>query len=430
MVNSHCKKNNNSSSKTKQLEKGFTLVEVLVAMTIIMIVLTAYTVLFTTSFEGIYRAGQKSEELFWAQGNIETLIAMREEGEGQVIVLEFKDGGRQFDVWGRTQEVSSFKTFLSEEKDPIRYVTVGSYSLLVSPLGATWTAVDNAALYTVDFVDIVWGGVGLGDKGYLAIGNQGQLYFSNDGNIWEVRPALNGLNSWNAVTWGGIWGDYTVGIEGDFKYVAVGNSGAIMYSTDTENWSPADSVYQKDLYGVGFGGIDQTQGHFVSVGVGGTILTWSGKNEEQWSDHSLGINNSEVWPNLNDLVWAEGRFVAVGDSGLIVTSTDAENWTVVSEVSIPINSEGSTVNINSIAYGIGYFVAVGEDSTILISSDGLIWSDVSIVSSNRKLLGVTWSYNRFVAVGDGLILTSRNATDWVEIPGEHTTSLLRSVTGR
>jgi len=52
-------------------EKGFTLVEVLIAVFILLIIVIAFTTLFTSSFQGITSSGSRSETLFGLQENIE-----------------------------------------------------------------------------------------------------------------------------------------------------------------------------------------------------------------------------------------------------------------------------------------------------------------------------------------------------------------------
>ncbi|KAB2951650.1 prepilin-type N-terminal cleavage/methylation domain-containing protein [Heliorestis acidaminivorans] len=55
-------------------ESGFTLVEVLVSLSLISIVLVAYLGLFTNSFQGIYSSGYKGEALFETQQDMEQQI--------------------------------------------------------------------------------------------------------------------------------------------------------------------------------------------------------------------------------------------------------------------------------------------------------------------------------------------------------------------
>ncbi len=56
-------------------QKGFTLVELLIAISILMMIIFSFTLLFTTSFSGIFGAGRKSEALFRAQEEMDNKIA-------------------------------------------------------------------------------------------------------------------------------------------------------------------------------------------------------------------------------------------------------------------------------------------------------------------------------------------------------------------
>lgn len=57
-----------------QEENGFSLVEVILAISILMIVVAAFTLLYTTSFSNIFTAGRKSKSLFEAQELVDNLI--------------------------------------------------------------------------------------------------------------------------------------------------------------------------------------------------------------------------------------------------------------------------------------------------------------------------------------------------------------------
>lgn len=60
--------------KTFTEEKGFTLVETIVAMGILVICVFAFTTLFASSYAGIFNAGHKSEKLFEAQHIVESKV--------------------------------------------------------------------------------------------------------------------------------------------------------------------------------------------------------------------------------------------------------------------------------------------------------------------------------------------------------------------
>ena len=63
-------------------------------------------------------------------------------------------------------------------------------------------------------------------------------------------------------------------------------------------------------------------------------------------------------------------------------------------------------NLSGVAYGNGTFVAVGDTGTILTSPDGVAWDSRTSGTSNL-LVGVTYGNGTFVAVGsNGTILQS------------------------
>lgn len=55
-------------------QHGFSLVEIIVAFVVMLIVITAVTPLFTSSYTGVFRAGRKSSALQQAQSDIEAAI--------------------------------------------------------------------------------------------------------------------------------------------------------------------------------------------------------------------------------------------------------------------------------------------------------------------------------------------------------------------
>lgn len=69
----------------------------------------------------------------------------------------------------------------------------------------------------------------------------------------------------------------------------------------------------------------------------------------------------------HDVAWGGGRFVAVGENGVIVTSVDGRTWTHV--------DSAARSSWMSVAYapGIGW-VALGVDNEVLTSPDGIAWT--------------------------------------------------------
>lgn len=85
-------------------QEGFTLVEILVAIAIMMIVVFSFTLLFTSSFTWIFDAGDKSEALFKAQEKMDNKIAggiITTDGEPMVVEFLYES----VTVHGETKEV-------------------------------------------------------------------------------------------------------------------------------------------------------------------------------------------------------------------------------------------------------------------------------------------------------------------------------------
>lgn len=110
---------------------------------------------------------------------------------------------------------------------------------------------------------------------------------------------------------------------------------------------------------------------------------------------------------LNAVTNGNGIFVAVGNSGAIVTSFDGTHWSA--------RNSGVQEDLSSVCYGNGKFVAAG--STVLSSTDGVFWTE-SEFGSSVYLYGITYGNGIFVAVGstdggkNGSIYISSDGISW------------------
>jgi photosystem II stability/assembly factor-like uncharacterized protein len=147
--------------------------------------------------------------------------------------------------------------------------------------------------------------------------------------------------------------------------------------------------------------------------------------------------------NLNSIIWTGRLAVIVGDSGTILTSTDAKTWSSRGLTTVPLYSvtksdslllavgdsgkiltspdsgvtwtsrnSGVTALLRGVAWTGKKYVAVGNAGTILSSSDGTTWSPCTS-GTTRRLNSVAWTGAQFVTVGDsGKILTSPDGVVW------------------
>ncbi|MBN2686505.1 MAG: right-handed parallel beta-helix repeat-containing protein [Pontiellaceae bacterium] len=132
----------------------------------------------------------------------------------------------------------------------------------------------------------------------VAVGADDTIVFSYDGWSWEQASVSFGGTLWD-VAFGG------------YQFAAVGDNGGILITlSDLGYWVTVTSPVSTTLYGVANG---STNG-WLAVGAGGTLLC-SSDDLSSWSEET-----SPTTEGLNAVCYGNGRFVAVGDHGTIVTT--------------------------------------------------------------------------------------------------------------
>jgi hypothetical protein len=225
-------------------------------------------------------------------------------------------------------------------------------------------------------------------------------------------------------------------------YVAVGEDGFIMRSTDGTSWTNVSSGFEDDLSDVAYG-----NGVFVAVG-GNTVLvssdglTWneypppagfysysiafgdgmfvaldSSPNSVFTSPDGINWNLPVALPAtpspLRHISYCGNLFVVVAYGGYIITSPHAAIWT--------LETSGTTKTLWQATYKYavpGLYLAVGESGTVLTSPDGHAWT-APLIGISQTIMTVGYGNNGFVASGGassgdaGHIWTSLNGTGWI-----------------
>lgn len=68
-------------------ENGFSLVEVLIAVSILFLLVITFTVLFTSSYDSIITSGRKSEALYLSQQKVNTAVTPNSSSEMELEVV-------------------------------------------------------------------------------------------------------------------------------------------------------------------------------------------------------------------------------------------------------------------------------------------------------------------------------------------------------
>ena len=166
-------------------------------------------------------------------------------------------------------------------------------------------------------------------------------------------------------------------------------------------WTQESSPTLKDLYGLAEHG-----GRFVAVGDSGTIITST--DGTSWSQCSSGTQ-----VKLFGVCASSGQFVAVGDSLTILTSDNGLDWS--------LRSSHGYDTLYSVASMPDSFVAVGSGGTVLTSKDGSSWNRYSS-GSESTLYSVAWTGSRLIAAGYyfwayncyGQIMSSHDGVNWIK----------------
>jgi photosystem II stability/assembly factor-like uncharacterized protein len=296
------------------------------------------------------------------------------------------------------------------------YVAVGENgTILTSTDGISWlsrTSNTDSSLY----------GIAYGNSRFVAVGSTGTIVTSTDGISWTklssiVIETLNdvtyatpngfvavgsrttvlysqlGLN-WNKTTPGCTQNstqDFRAVAAGNGLYVTVGEG--ICYSTDGQSWH-SESTGQpplRNLYDVAY-----ESSRFIAVGDSGEILT-SSALPTTWTTRTSNTKN-DLFGIAYDVT--SMKLVAVGNGGLVVTSDDGNTWV------------RQFPDLFGIAYNNGRYVAVGAGGTIRTSVDRINWQNQTSNTVNN-LSALTWGNNQFVAAGiEGTILTSPDGYTW------------------
>jgi len=117
-----------------------------------------------------------------------------------------------------------------------------------------------------------------------------------------------------------------------------------------------------------------------------TAVFWDGSAYGNWQPVSQGTQSN----TLRGVAFGNGMFVAVGDGGTILFSSDGATWTRA--------GSGILTTLNTVQYLNNLFVAAGEGGEILVSNNGVTWSP-EYTSSNLGITSVAFGGGQFAAAG-------------------------------
>jgi hypothetical protein len=287
---------------------------------------------------------------------------------------------------------------------------------VLSGPGASWTEIAQPS------GSFFWRGITYGNNTWVAVGN-GARATSGDGLAWNsttitatnfyyensvlfangvfINTAQTGVStSPNGTT----WSSQTFTVVENLTEVAFGNNTWVIVDdhfltednlaffvsgNNGNSWAPVKTtIPYAQMNAVCFG-----NGKFIAVGYGGMVVTSA--DGSNWTQLALG-STSDI--GLMDVAFDNGKFVIVTNTGKAYSSTDGSSWTK------------NTIGVNAmrgITFGNGVFVAVGDVSSIFTSPDAITWTRRTLSGSSTDLEEVAFASKAFVAVGSDFFATSK-----------------------
>jgi photosystem II stability/assembly factor-like uncharacterized protein len=240
--------------------------------------------------------------------------------------------------------------------------------------------------------DAAWNG-----KRLVVVGEGGFIATSDNDTVWRERNSETSAILRSVVWTGSI-------------FIAVGQRGETLASSDGINWKEGGSA-DDDLYSIIWNGqlaiASGDNGMITRSSISGDSVHWANR---EITNTKLRINAMACNNNINNRL-----YVAVGNLGLILTSTNLSDWT-------SIKVDGVDRDLYSITWTGSEFIIVGEGNmsycACLTSKDGKNWT-VTCAEPGAPLYSVVWSGNAVIAVGYGIVKKTLNG-DWERMYSSNT----------
>lgn len=184
-------------------------------------------------------------------------------------------------------------------------------------------------------------------------------------------------------------------IKTDLQYVATGQFGAVLTSQDAIRWQPNPQISLIDFRFKTFNSVVWNGSLYLAVGEQGRVHTSS--NGSDWEER---FTNS--FQPIHKAIWNGSSFITVG--GMIGTSSDGKTWTETAAPGLLLD----------VIHENGTAVAVGEDGLLVTSTDLQTWSQRPAFTIH-DLIAIGYWQNRFISISKGWeVFTSANGISWTK----------------
>jgi len=325
-------------------------------------------------------------------------VALVTPSPAQVFWSNYSPSGVTDDIWCVTYAEGTFAAVTSQG------------NLLTSTNGLNWNsqAIDPGVwLVSIAYGNGIW----------VAVGDKGTILTSSDLKTWNHAASAT-VNKLDGVLYNGpipagpaqLFPSQLVAV-----WVAVGENGTVVTSPDAQTWTlqPAIPGVTGFLHGAALINYSPAEisvssnNGFLVCGANGVFLT--GSPSGSFVADFPGDGFDSCTQNLEAVVAGPNITVAAGWAGTLLYGGATAG---IGALSPPVFSQSSSsipnVIFRGLTYGNGYFIAAGEQGTIMRSSDGINWlqsysGDGPSTLSSATLLSAAFSsqLQRFVVTGTG-----------------------------
>ena len=317
--------------------------------------------------------------------------------------------------------------------DGKQFIAVGLQTVAFSTNGYSWTTATT--MNSREYRDVIVAG-----GQYVIVGDDGSIETSSDGNTWQaqvsgINAQLNAISysngmyivvgtggtilssnngtSWQAVN-SGINVTLNKVVSRDSIFIAVGDNNTVLTSDDGINWTLQGGIDTSNVRSILSDGsilmLGSDNGDLFTTNNAVDFIPLSSQANDMYAIAFDGVNTlvragqsyinlstdgGQTWTllvglgivNLNEINYFNGQFIAVGDNGLLMTSSDGSNWNTI--------NTGTVENLNDIFWFSGLddqaapfslYVTVGNNGTILTSTTGTVWTTEVIAPLNIRRL--------------------------------------------
>jgi len=239
-------------------------------------------------------------------------------------------------------------------------------------------------------------GNGLWIAGVVRDGYTLKIAKSTDGKIFTLSDAPHPTYAIRGIAYGnGIW---VIHYSGTFNYT----------STDGSNWTQrtinVEQVGQTLQFLNGYFILPINNDNYIYISTDG--INWTKKITPRGS-YTYGVGTIRF-------CYDGSKWIGVGQRGYIISSTDLNTFTIISNI---YGSDISLIQFYSISYLNGLYIIVGQngdassDPVILKSDDGVTWSNVSVSFLNDTII------YRSVALRREIIIFGKDAKIFSTLDG-------------